>query len=129
MFTVLETNLDEMFHIFQVASQTDAVLQIPPDTVEFVGSFSYVHLVPNEGNGNARVNWGFHADISPVELAPVAQFFFEEFMDVIVSKMTTLSLGDYWLLVCRVNRYDDGNIVFSNRVGDCILRYLKDVTW
>lgn len=94
-FDVVATNLEQRYHVFEIDAQTDALLQIPPDSVEFVGSFAYMHLVPSTGSGNARVSWGFHEEISPPELVQTAKFFFGEFMDVMIENLKlTFGSGD-----------------------------------
>eukprot|EP00803_Ostreobium_quekettii_P002331 evm.model.scf_303EXC.2 EVM.evm.TU.scf_303EXC.2 scf_303EXC:15520-25201(-) len=92
-FDVVETADADMYHVFQVANGTDALFHIPPDSASFVGSYHYIHLVPDQGSGNARVNMGFKANIKPAKVAKASVFFFGEFLEVLIENLK-LRFGD-----------------------------------
>lgn len=84
VFNVLETNEDDMFHVYEIVDHSSGVLQVPPDNVTFIGSFTFVHLIPDI-KGGTIVNWGFQGMVGPPQLLDTARFFFEKFMEVMVS--------------------------------------------
>ncbi|CAD7704198.1 unnamed protein product, partial [Ostreobium quekettii] len=92
-FEVVQTAQESMYHVFRVSSQTSALLHIPPDDVSFVGSYQYMHLVPDSGSGNARVNVGFKAEVAPARAAEASVFFFREFLETMIENLK-LQFGD-----------------------------------